>query len=555
MAQSDSTAPSLLSEPSRCVDVEDLMVLALGRLAPERLDEVHGHLDVCATCQRVLSDAAHALATAVTADEALVREDVDWNTTFQQGALVGGRYEIRQFIARGGMGEVYEAFDRELRERVALKTVSSTACDNLRAVRRLKGEVQLARRVSHPNVCRIYDFGSHRLASTGAQLHFLTMEFVEGETLGQRLRLGGSLPESEARKLARELLLGLGAAHEAGVLHRDFKSDNVMLKLGPDGQGTAVVLDFGLARALDHQDGVSGSNSQVVGTPGFIAPEQLDGRPHSRASDVYAFGVVWFEMLTGELPFRPKTPPTSGWRALERTAPAPSRLNPAVPAEIDALVLRCLERTQSARYQSVADILDALDRLAPARGSSARWRNAAGVVLAASAVSALYLFGQPQPKATSTTATSSSAASPSAVTPASAPERRVVPEPSLSRGAAEVPSARVAAPAQPAVTPARAVPRTDSASAARLRPRASRREDAAPAPALEPREAPATPPPVEPAAPGPNPGPSAAPPPGLSAPLPDTAPVAPSPPRRKPDWENPFSAVGAALLGVKQRPI
>ncbi len=113
------------------------------------------------------------------------------------------------------MGEVYEAFDRELQERVALKTVTSTACDNASAVRRLKAEVQLARRVSHPNVCRIYDFGTHVMPDTGAHISFLTMEFVEGETLGQRVRLRGALPVEEARLLGRQLLHGLSAAHEA----------------------------------------------------------------------------------------------------------------------------------------------------------------------------------------------------------------------------------------------------------------------------------------------------------------------------------------------------
>jgi serine/threonine protein kinase len=362
------------AEGAGCPSVEDLMAFALGKLEPGPLLAVHVHLDACDVCQRVLTAAAHALATAVTVGQP-TRSEVDWNTTFQRGAIVGGRYEIREFIARGGMGEVYEAFDRELRERVALKTVTSTACDNARAVRRLKGEVQLARRVSHPSVCRIYDFGRHVLAGTGTQLHFLTMEFVQGETLGQRLRLAGALPEAEAHRLARELLLALRAAHEAGVLHRDFKSDNVMLKAGPDGQSTAVVLDFGLARALDHDEAASVSSPQLVGTFGYMAPEQLDGRPHTTASDVYSFGVVWFEMLTGELPFRTASFPTAAApRSLGRSAAPPSSINPQVSRAVDALVLRCLEQTPAARYQTVGDVLAALDRLAVSAPASGRRR-------------------------------------------------------------------------------------------------------------------------------------------------------------------------------------
>ncbi|HEV8549597.1 MAG TPA: serine/threonine-protein kinase [Polyangiaceae bacterium] len=405
MAQTDRILRALPSESegdAPCPSVEDLMAFALGKLDSGRIAGVHLHLDGCEACQHVLNEAAHALATAVT-DEGHLDSDVVWNTTFQRGTIVGGRYEIREFIARGGMGEVYEAFDRELRERVALKTVASTVCDNLRAVRRLKGEVQLARRVSHPNVCRIYDVGSHALPSTGAQLYFLTMEFVEGETLGQRVRLAGALPEVEARKIARELLLALGAAHEAGVLHRDFKSDNVMLKAGPDGLGTAVVLDFGLARALDHQEVASTSNPQFVGTFGYIAPEQIDGRPHTTASDVYAFGVVWYEMLTGDLPFRAaSSPAAAALRSLERAAPPPSRLNPSVPAEIDALVLKCLERAPAARFQTASEVLEGLGTL---RGSSEvparpRWLSRSALAAGATAAAlALLVYWMARPPA------------------------------------------------------------------------------------------------------------------------------------------------------------
>src|SRR5450631_260598 len=298
-----SLAQSAESAAVACLSDEEILAFASGRLRSARHSEAHLHFDECETCQRLLSEAAHALATAATAP-LQGDEDVSWNTTFRPGTLVGRRYLIRHFIARGGMGEVYEAFDRDLNERVALKTVTSTACDNPNAVRRLKAEVQLARRVSHPNVCRIYDFGTHVMAQTGAPISFLTMEFVEGETLGQRLRLSGAVPIAEARKLGRAMLLGLRAAHDAGVLHRDLKSDNVMLRAEGDDESSPVILDFGLARALDEdRRSASANNPNLVGTFGYIAPEQLEGRPHSTASDVYSFGVVWFEMLTGELPF------------------------------------------------------------------------------------------------------------------------------------------------------------------------------------------------------------------------------------------------------------
>jgi serine/threonine protein kinase len=278
---------------SPCPSDEDLVAFALGRLSSVRLATVHDHLDICETCQHLLSEAAHVLGEAATAPHSEhAPEGVGWVTTFQPGAVVGKRYHIRHFIARGGMGEVYEAFDDELQQRVALKTVTSTASDNAAAVRRLKAEVQLARRVSHPNVCRIYDFGTHVMAQTGAQVSFLTMEFVDGETLGQHVRLGGALPVAEALQIARQLLLGLSAAHAAGVLHRDFKSDNVMLRADALDRVTPLILDFGLARTLDHQtEGpASSSNSSLVGTLDYIAPEQLEGQPHTTASVGYSIG-------------------------------------------------------------------------------------------------------------------------------------------------------------------------------------------------------------------------------------------------------------------------
>ena len=351
------------------------------------------HLDHCETCQSLLNAAAHALATAATAP-LQDGEEATWNTTFRPGTLVGWRYLIRDFIARGGMGEVYDAFDRELQEHVALKTVNSTACDNPNAVRRLKAEVQLARRVSHPNVCRIYDFGTHAMNDTGALISFLTMELLNGETLGQRVRLSGALPVAEACELAREMLRGLCAAHDAGVLHRDLKSDNVMLRENDSGGCSPLILDFGLARALGHDSQhASASHPHLVGTFGYIAPEQLEGKPHSRASDVYSFGVVWFEMLTGELPFESESSPAlAALERLHRPAPAPSSKNSEVSKELDAVVLRCLNRSPKERFRTAAEVLTALDELETRRRYRSKKRVLTPFLLAALPVAVLVAY-------------------------------------------------------------------------------------------------------------------------------------------------------------------
>jgi len=369
------------SAPIECLSDEELLAFANGTLRSSRQAEAHFHFDRCEVCQRLLSEAAHALAMAVTVPLPESAE-LSWHTTFRTGTLVGQRYLIRRFIARGGMGEVYEAFDRDLQERVALKTVTSTACDNESAVRRLKAEVQLARRVSHPNVCRIYDFGTHLMPDTGAQLSFLTMEFVDGETLGQRVRLAGALPVAEARELGRQLLAGLSAAHQAGVLHRDFKSDNVMLR---EDTGAPLILDFGLARALEEGSrNPSASAPNLLGTFGYIAPEQLLGQPHSTASDVYSFGVVWFEMLTGELPFGSGASPLATALArLQRPASPPSAKNPLVPSDLDAIVLGCLRRTPQDRFRTASEALAALDALDARSRTAFRTRKLLPLALAA----------------------------------------------------------------------------------------------------------------------------------------------------------------------------
>lgn len=349
-----------------CPSEDEVLAFAAGRLSSEQRRRLHPHFDGCEHCQRLLNEAVHALATAQTSGLGVdaAEDELAWSATFRPGMIVGQRYVIRQFIARGGMGEVYEAFDQDLQERVALKTVTSTSSDDRAAVRRLKAEVQLARRVSHPNVCRMYDFGTHTGHGVRAPISFLTMEFVDGETLGQRIRSRGALSIAEARRLGRELLNGLQAAHAAGVLHRDFKSDNVMLRRDAHGN-SPVIMDFGLARTLEHHSRASSASHRgLVGTLAYIAPEQFDGRPYTTAGDVYSFGVVWFEMLTGELPFKPSSSPTvTTLDRLTRPASPPSSVSPLVPADLDEVVLGCLRRTEHERFKTVSEVLARLDEL------------------------------------------------------------------------------------------------------------------------------------------------------------------------------------------------
>ena len=384
------TQSATSAEPS-CLSEEDVLAFAAGQLSLEGLERAHLHLDACDECQQLLNEAVRGLATARTAGQGEAGH-VAWGTTFRPGMVVGHRYEIRRFIARGGMGEVYEAFDQELQQRVALKTVTATAGDNPSAVRRLKAEVQLARRVSHANVCRIYDFGTHQATLSSPPLAFLTMEFVEGETLGDRLRRSGPLPVADALALARSLLSGLAAAHAAGVLHRDFKSDNVVLR--SEGERLEpFILDFGLARALDHSDPQSNASGRgLVGTLAYMAPEQLEGLPYTTATDIYSFGLVWFEMLTGELPFKVRSSPTvTTLERLTKPVPPPSSQNPLVPPELDALVLACLRRCSGDRPQTATAVLSRLESLGQEKEPKPQRRALGALVVSALAASVVTL--------------------------------------------------------------------------------------------------------------------------------------------------------------------
>lgn len=349
-----------LAPKTSCLSEDEVLAFAGGHLSSTRRSDLHLHLDECHDCQRLLTEAVQGLAMATTHGFGRA-EHVAWNVTFSPGVLVGRRYVIRRFIARGGMGEVYEAFDQELQERVALKTVTSTACDNPSAVRRLKAEVQLARRVSHPNVCRIYDLGAHVVPASGAQVSFLTMEFADGVTLGQHIRSSGALPVATAVALARQLLEGLRAAHAAGILHRDLKSENVILRQ-EGGSLWPLILDFGLARALEQGSKDSSTEHGLVGTFAYIAPEQLEGKAHTMASDIYSFGIVLFEMLTGELPYKcGSSPVASTLDRLRRPALPPSSINPLVPRALDEMVLQCLERAPHRRFRNADEALAGLE--------------------------------------------------------------------------------------------------------------------------------------------------------------------------------------------------
>ncbi|MEZ5314398.1 MAG: serine/threonine-protein kinase [Thermoanaerobaculia bacterium] len=279
---------------------------------------------------------------------------------FRQGELVAGRYRVLRFIARGGMGEVYEAEDLELRQTVALKTVHSRDARQALAVERFKREIHLARRVTHPNVCRIYDVGYHTFPA-GEPMIFLSMELLEGETLSQRLKRTGPLTTEEALPLVSQMIDALAAAHAAGVVHRDFKSENVFLVPGPDGL-RVVVTDFGVARGVEYDEFAAGVTvaDAAVGTPAYMAPEQIEGGAITPSIDQYALGVVMFEAVTGQLPFAGETPIATAVKRLTQPAPSPREMVPGLDPLWVEVIERCLARQPADRFPSLRQVRQAL---------------------------------------------------------------------------------------------------------------------------------------------------------------------------------------------------
>lgn len=288
-------------------------------------------------------------------------------STFRAGYVLQDRFRILRFLARGGAGEVYEAFDTELRCPVALKLVRPEVAANDSAIERFRREIALARQVTHPNVSRIFDVFRVELPPRYAgdppiRSLFLTMELLVGESLAGRIHRLGPLSQAQALPLIIDMVEGLKAAHRAGVIHRDLKSANVMLAR----QGNeirAVIMDFGLAldRAHDPDDPDPLTNSGVVvGTPNYMAPEQLTGGTITPSVDQYSLGVVLFEMLTGQRPFRGENEVSTAVKRLTEPPPSPRSLVPELEPHWDTTILTMLEIEPERRFQHLDDIVHKL---------------------------------------------------------------------------------------------------------------------------------------------------------------------------------------------------
>ncbi len=306
-------------------------------------------------------------------------------TAIPPNDLLAGRFRLIRSLGKGGMGQVFEAEDIELREHVALKAIRPEIAQDPRSIERFKREIHLARKVTHGNVCRIFDVFRHPITApdgaSAGELIFLSMELLSGKTLAERLSREGPMTTTAALPLVRQMAAALAAAHKEGIVHRDFKSQNVILVPSgdPAQEARAVVTDFGLARGTAGVDKFAASATGLsdFGSPPYMAPEQVEGGEVGPGADVYALGVVMYEMVAGRLPFVGDTPLATAMKRLKEAPLPPHTYVPDLDRKWEKTILRCLKRDPRDRFASASDVVRALTGERTVRGRHARIREAA----------------------------------------------------------------------------------------------------------------------------------------------------------------------------------
>ena len=262
-------------------------------------------------------------------------------------SALGQRYEILAEGGHGSMGDVYKARDRETGETVALKLLKPEIASDQSMMDRFKNELLYARKITHKNVCRVYEF--NRVGGVA----YISMEFVEGESLRSALNRFGALSQKKATDLALQICSGLKEAHAQGIVHRDLKPENVMI----DGSGNLKLMDFGIARSMEAVTRLTGA---MVGTPAYMAPEQVSGSAVDYRTDIYSLGLMLFEMFTGKPAFSAENAIAVALKQMNQEPPRPTEIEPAVPLAVERVILKCLEKSPDKRFQNVGALESAL---------------------------------------------------------------------------------------------------------------------------------------------------------------------------------------------------
>jgi serine/threonine protein kinase len=262
-------------------------------------------------------------------------------------AALSQRYDILAEAGHGAMGNVYKARDLETGETVALKLLRPEIASDQLMIERFKNELLFARKITHKNVCRVHEF--NRIGG----IAFTSMEFVEGESLRSVLNRFGGFPPRKGIDIALQICSGLKEAHAQGIVHRDLKPENVMI----DNAGNVKIMDFGIARSMEALTKLTGS---VIGTPAYMAPEQVSGKPVDYRTDIYSLGLMLYEMFTGSQAFHADTAVALALKQLREAPPLPHDVEPSIPAVVERAILKCLEKEPEKRYQSVAELENVL---------------------------------------------------------------------------------------------------------------------------------------------------------------------------------------------------
>ena len=335
------------------VDVEVKSRDEIGALSAAFKGLIEDLKEKAALVDYMMAASGSAATQPIASVPTLVREAA--GDQLRPGALFAGRYEVKEIIGAGGMGVVYRAFDRELQEPIAIKTLKTEAMAGDRAaLERFKQEIRLARKIAHRNVVRTYDLGEVN------GMYYLTMEYVEGTSLKQLIVSRGKLPVAVALTVGKQLCRALEVAHAEGVIHRDIKPQNIVV----DPSGFLKVMDFGIARLANPPKGKGLTEKGMsIGTPDYMSPEQLTGEELDSRSDLYAAGVVLFECVTGRVPYEADTPWALVAKHLEEEAPDPRTLNSEVPEAFALVILKAMAKSPAQRYSSAAEMHDALARI------------------------------------------------------------------------------------------------------------------------------------------------------------------------------------------------